>query len=83
MKCAILLVAYGTNTPQGQVALKQFDARVRRLFPLWPVRWAFSSHLLRERLARAKRKSDWLTESDYNRMIETYDRVKDATGIIN
>ncbi|MCQ2151093.1 MAG: CapA family protein [Bacteroidales bacterium] len=31
----------------------------------------------------ANRKSDWLTESDYNRMIETYDRVKDATGIID
>lgn len=29
----------------------------------------------------ANRKSDWLIESDFNRMIETYKRVKDATGI--
>lgn len=31
----------------------------------------------------ANRKDDWLTESDYFRMIETYERVKDATGIGN
>lgn len=58
MKSAILLVAYGTNSAQGQSALSQFDARVRERFPDWPVRWAFSSHLLRERMARARRKSD-------------------------
>ena len=75
MKCAILLVAYGTNTPQGQVALKQFDARVRRLFPLWPVRWAFSSHLLRERLARAKRKSDSVVKALEKLCFENFDTI--------
>ncbi|MGE9984790.1 sirohydrochlorin cobaltochelatase [Desulfovibrio sp. SGI.169] len=58
MKRAILLVAFGASSPQGQSALKSFDARVRARFPGLPVRWAYTSLLLRERLARARQKSD-------------------------
>lgn len=58
MKRAILLVAFGASSPQGQSALKGFDARVRARFPGLPVRWAYTSLLLRERLARARQKSD-------------------------
>lgn len=75
MKRAILLVAYGTNSPQGQTALKQFDAKVREYFPLWPVRWAFSSHLLRERLARARRKSDSVTKALEKLAFENYSTI--------
>ena len=58
MKRAILLVAFGASSAQGQSALKSFDARVRARFPGLPVRWAYTSLLLRERLARARQKSD-------------------------
>lgn len=58
MKRAILLVAFGASSAQGQSALKNFDARVRARFPGLPVRWAYTSLLLRERLAKARQKSD-------------------------
>lgn len=38
--------------------MKNFDARVRERFPGVPVRWAYTSLLLRERLAKARQKSD-------------------------
>ena len=46
MKTAILLVAYGTSSPQGRGSLRQFDAWVRERFPGICVRWALSSELL-------------------------------------
>ncbi|WP_092153300.1 sirohydrochlorin cobaltochelatase [Desulfovibrio legallii] len=58
MKRAILLVAFGASSAQGQNALKGFDALVRQRYPGVPVRWAFTSLLLRERLALARQKSD-------------------------
>lgn len=58
MKQAILLVAFGASSTQGQSILKGFDMRVRSRFPAVPVRWAYTSCLLRERLAKARQKSD-------------------------
>ena len=58
MKCAILLVAFGATGQQAQGALRDFDAQVRAAFPDKPVRWAYTSLLLRERLAQARQKSD-------------------------
>ena len=58
MKCAILLVAFGASSALGQNTLKEFDRQVRARFPAMPVRWAYTSLLLRERLARARQKSD-------------------------
>ncbi len=58
MRRAILLTAFGASSAQGQKALKSFDARVRERFPGVPVRWAYTSLLLRERLAKARQKSD-------------------------
>lgn len=75
MKCAILLVAYGTNSRQGQSSLTHFDTRVREQFPNWTIRWAFSSHLLRERLARAKRKSDSVAKALEKLCFENYDTI--------
>ena len=58
MKRAILLVAFGASNAQGQSALKCFAARVRGRFPGVRVRWAYTSLFLRDRLARARQKSD-------------------------
>ncbi len=58
MRRAILLVAFGASSAQGQNALKGFDALVRQHYPGIPVRWAYTSLLLRERLAQARQKSD-------------------------
>jgi sirohydrochlorin cobaltochelatase len=58
MKCAILLAAYGVSTLQSDSALKRFDALVRARFPHMPVRWAFTSCMVRQRMAEARKKSD-------------------------
>ncbi len=55
---AILLAAFGAGSPRGEQTLKLFDAKVREVFPGLPVRWAFTSGLIRDRLARARKKSD-------------------------
>ena len=59
MKKGILLISFGTASMQGEDTLQNFAANVRALFPGTPLRWAFTSHLIRERLASgARRKSD-------------------------
>jgi len=58
MKHGILLVAFGTSSSQGDVSLKFFDLKVRSLFPTIPVRWAFTSVLLREKLVKGRKKTD-------------------------
>ena len=75
MKCAILLVAYGTNSPQGQASLGRFDDSVRQTLPNVPVRWAYSSHLLRERLAKARRKSDSVRKALRKLCFENFDTI--------
>ncbi|MDR3362444.1 MAG: sirohydrochlorin cobaltochelatase [Desulfovibrio sp.] len=75
MKKAILLVAFGVSSLQGQRALKCFDARARARFPGISVRWAFTSILLRERLASARLKSDSVRKALYKCCFEKFDRV--------
>lgn len=58
MKKAILLVAYGASNIMGRAGLRFFENICRGQFADFPIRWAFSSLLLRERLARARQKSD-------------------------
>lgn len=53
-KQAILLVAFGSSLPEGQKALKAFDALARKAFPGVEVRWAWTSRLIREKLDAAK-----------------------------
>lgn len=58
MKRAILLAAYGAATLQSEAALRHFAAVARERFPGVPVRWAFTSCRVRERMAAARKKTD-------------------------
>ena len=58
MKTAILLVAYGSSNPGSRAGLAYFENLCRQRFPGLPLRWAYSSALLRQRLAGARQKSD-------------------------
>ena len=58
MKRGILLAAFGSGSFQGESTLRRFDRQVREAFPGVSVRWAFTSMLMRERLASARKKSD-------------------------
>ena len=57
-KRGILLAAFGAGSSQGESTLRRFDAQVRKAFPDVSVRWAFTSMLMRERLASERKKSD-------------------------
>lgn len=63
MKIAVLLAAYGSANPQSQRAITNFENLCRMRFPEMPVRWAFTSLLLRERMANMRKKSDSLTKA--------------------
>lgn len=57
-KPAILLAAFGSASRQGEAALHSFDVQTRARFPDHVVRWAFTSELMRERLASVRKKAD-------------------------
>ena len=75
MRSAILLVAYGPSSMQGRAALNVFDARARRMFPGLPVRWAYSSLLMRRRLAEARQKSDSVAKALQRLRLEKFSAV--------
>ena len=51
MKRGILLVAFGTSEKSAQVSFTNIEKKVRAAYPGVPVRWAFTSHIIREKLA--------------------------------
>jgi sirohydrochlorin cobaltochelatase len=55
---AILLVAFGTSVPDAQKAYDQTDAAVRKAFPRIEVRWAYTSKIIREKLAKGGKQLD-------------------------
>jgi len=76
MKTGILLAAFGTASPQGEAALRLFTLRIRNRFPDIPVRWAFTSSAMRERLAGgARRKSDSVDKALRKMAFERFRRV--------
>lgn len=51
VKKGILLVAFGSTVPEARTALDHIDARAKARFPGLEVRWAYSSRIVREKLA--------------------------------
>ncbi|MFC1591550.1 sirohydrochlorin cobaltochelatase [Thermodesulfobacteriota bacterium] len=52
VKKAILLVAFGTSIPEARVAFDNIGKQVARAFPGVPVRWAYTSSIIRRKLAK-------------------------------
>ncbi len=75
MKLGILLVAYGANNQSAHQALTLFDKKVREQFVGVPVRWAFTSLLLRNRLAAARIKRDSVAKALQKMRFEKYTHV--------
>ncbi|MDY0307669.1 MAG: sirohydrochlorin cobaltochelatase [Desulfovibrionaceae bacterium] len=50
-KKGILLVTFGTTVPEATAALEHLDAQVKARFPGLPVHWAYSSRIVRDKLA--------------------------------
>lgn len=52
MKKGILLVAFGSSMPEAQVSFENIDTKVKGTFPNIPVRWAYTSHIIRHKLSK-------------------------------
>ena len=52
MKKGILLVAFGTSIPEAETSFKNIDAKVKAAFPGVEVRWAYTSKIIRHKLAK-------------------------------
>lgn len=52
MKTGILLTAFGSSIPEAQVSFDRIDHRVKQEFPDIPVCWAFTSHMIRNKMAK-------------------------------
>jgi sirohydrochlorin cobaltochelatase len=57
-KKGILLVAFGTSIPEAQVAFDNIDRKAKEAFPGIPVRWAFTSRIIRKKLAKEGKQLD-------------------------
>jgi sirohydrochlorin cobaltochelatase len=51
-KIGILLVAFGSSEESAQVSFENIDQKVKTAYPDIPVRWAFTSHIIRKKLAK-------------------------------
>jgi len=52
MKKGILLVAFGTSIPEARIAFNNIDKKVKAENPTIPVRWAYTSTIIRHKLAK-------------------------------
>lgn len=74
MKTGVLLVAYGASNYRGTDTLKRVQAQAESRFRL-PVRWAFTSEALRNRLAQSRTKSDSVFKALKRMRFERYTHV--------
>jgi sirohydrochlorin cobaltochelatase len=51
-KVGILLVAFGSSEASAQVSFENIDKKVKAVYPDIPVRWAYTSHIIREKLSK-------------------------------
>jgi sirohydrochlorin cobaltochelatase len=51
-KMGILLVAFGSSKASAQVSFQNIDKKTKAVFPDIPVRWAYTSTIIRKKLAK-------------------------------
>ena len=51
-KTGILLVAFGTSIPEARVSFDNLEAKTKAAYPDIPIRWAYTSHIIRKILAK-------------------------------
>jgi sirohydrochlorin cobaltochelatase len=51
-KVGILLVAFGSSKASAQVSFENIDKKIREAYPGIPVRWAYTSSIIRKKLAK-------------------------------
>ena len=58
VKKGILLVAFGSSAPEAQAAFSTIETAVKQAFPDVPVNWAYTSTIIRKKLAAKGRSLD-------------------------
>ena len=57
-KVGILLVAFGSSEDSAQVSFENIDKKVKSAYPDIPVRWAYTSTIIRDKLAKQGKQLD-------------------------
>jgi sirohydrochlorin cobaltochelatase len=57
-KVGILLVAFGSSEASARVSFDNIEKKVKAAFPETQVRWAYTSHIIREKLAKQGKSLD-------------------------
>jgi len=57
-KVGILLVAFGSSMPEAQVSFENIDKKVKTAYPDIPARWAYTSSIIRKKLAKQGKQLD-------------------------
>ena len=57
-KVGILLVAFGSSEDSAQVSFENIDKKVKSAYPDIPVRWAYTSVIIRDKLAKQGKQLD-------------------------
>jgi sirohydrochlorin cobaltochelatase len=71
----ILLVTFGTSIPEAQKAFTVIEERVQNAFPETEVRWAYTSHKIRKKLAKQGRELDSVATALAEMMEDGFSRV--------
>lgn len=71
----ILLVTFGTSIPEAQKAFAVIEERVKEAFPETDVRWAYTSYIIRKKLAKQGQELDSVATALAEMMEEGYSRV--------
>lgn len=71
----ILLVAFGTSIPEAQHAFEVIEDRVHAAFPDAKIHWAYTSHIIRKKLAKQGRELDSVATALAEMMEAGYSRV--------
>ncbi len=75
MKTGILLAAFGSSNPKARRVLEGFEDKVRAAFPGVPIRWAFTSAIIRHRLADEGAKVDSVQKALHKMYFERFTHV--------
>lgn len=75
VKMGILLVAFGTSVPEAQKAYDNIERMVRAAFPEMPLRWAYTSSMIRAKLARRGKPLDSMETALSQMMDERFTHV--------
>ncbi|WDP89013.1 MAG: sirohydrochlorin cobaltochelatase [Desulfobacter sp.] len=57
-KTGILLVAFGSSEASAQVSFENIGKRAKAAYPDTPIFWAYTSHIIRHKLAKAGKRLD-------------------------